>query len=121
MEREESTVSSVNVGFHSKAVISLELIERQTFTAEEFEKALHNYLGDVVEEVCENMRTIDDNFRPSTMFNNIDPTSSSAVILVYEEMRTVMLQSDSLKTQHGPDKESAIGEAGMKKLQASKY
>ncbi|KAI8448376.1 hypothetical protein BY996DRAFT_8690750 [Phakopsora pachyrhizi] len=68
-------------------------------------------LGKVVEEVCEMMRVVDDNFRPSTVFKNIDPKSSSGFIVVYEELLTVFLQSSSLKTHYGPDGESVIGGA----------
>ncbi|KAI8448291.1 hypothetical protein BY996DRAFT_8422725 [Phakopsora pachyrhizi] len=77
-------------------------------------------LGNVVEEVCEMMRAVDDNFRPSTVFKNIDPKSSSGFIVVYEELLTVLLRSSSLKTHYGPDGESVIGGAGIKKLQVSK-
>ncbi|CAH7672770.1 hypothetical protein PPACK8108_LOCUS7602 [Phakopsora pachyrhizi] len=72
-------------------------------------------LGNVVEEVCEMMRAVDLNFRPSTVFKNIDPKSSSGFIVVYEELLTVLLQSSSLKTHYGPDGESVIGGAGIKK------
>ncbi|CAH7676656.1 hypothetical protein PPACK8108_LOCUS11819 [Phakopsora pachyrhizi] len=72
-------------------------------------------LGNVVEEVCEMMRAVDDNFRPSTVFKNIDPKSSSGFIVVYEELLTVLLRSSSLKTHYGPDGESVIGGAGIKK------
>ncbi|KAI8460279.1 hypothetical protein BY996DRAFT_6409494 [Phakopsora pachyrhizi] len=65
-------------------------------------------LGNVVEEVCEMMRAVDDNFRPSTVFKNIDPKSSSGFIVVYEELLTVLLRSSSLKTHYGPDGESVI-------------
>ncbi|KAI8451572.1 hypothetical protein BY996DRAFT_8688389 [Phakopsora pachyrhizi] len=77
-------------------------------------------LGNVVEEVCEMMRVVDDNFRPSTVFKNIDPKLSSGFIVVYEELLTVFLQSSSLKTHYGPDGESVIGGGGIKKLQVSK-
>ncbi|KAI8453202.1 hypothetical protein BY996DRAFT_8394865, partial [Phakopsora pachyrhizi] len=73
-------------------------------------------LGNVVEEVCEMMRAVDDNFRPSTVFKNIDPKSSSGFIVVYEELLTVLLRSSSLKTHYGPDGESVIGGAGIKKV-----
>ncbi|CAH7682601.1 hypothetical protein PPACK8108_LOCUS15587 [Phakopsora pachyrhizi] len=73
-------------------------------------------LGNVVEEVCEMMRAVDDNFRPSTVFKNIDPKSSSGFIVVYEKLLTVLLQSSSLKTHYGPDGESVIGGAGIKKF-----
>ncbi|KAI8455330.1 hypothetical protein BY996DRAFT_8686363 [Phakopsora pachyrhizi] len=183
--REGSTSSSVNVGFQSGAVTSIELMEKRSFTAEEVFQALKNCmfiireslkicgrkkteneeldmvykalpsfivdrcksekilqmpnsdlimkpewinlqalestitmkagdietlalilrpfaelpkwayvdLGNVVEEVCEMMRAADDNFRPSTVFKNIDPKSSSGFIVVYEELLTVLLQS----------------------------
>ncbi|KAI8451424.1 hypothetical protein BY996DRAFT_6416395 [Phakopsora pachyrhizi] len=77
-------------------------------------------LGNVVEGVCEIMRVVDDNFRPSTVFKNIDPKSSSGFVVVYEELLTVLLQSSSLKTHYGPDGESVIGGAGIKKLQVLK-
>ncbi|KAI8448635.1 hypothetical protein BY996DRAFT_6419505 [Phakopsora pachyrhizi] len=176
--REGSTSSSVNVGFHSGAVTSIELMEKRSFTAEEVSQALDNCmfiireslkicgrkktkneeldmvykalpsfivdrcqsetlalilrpfaelpkwayvdLGNVVEEVCEMMMVVDDNFRPSTVFKNIDPKSSSGFIVVYEELLTVLLQSSSLKTHYCPDGESVIGGAGIKKLQVSK-
>ncbi|CAH7671161.1 expressed protein [Phakopsora pachyrhizi] len=73
-------------------------------------------LGNVVKEVCEMMRAVDDNFRPSTVFKNIDPKSSSGFIVVYEELLTVLLQSSSLKTHYGSDGESVIGGAGIKKV-----
>ncbi|KAI8442572.1 hypothetical protein BY996DRAFT_6429168 [Phakopsora pachyrhizi] len=41
-------------------------------------------------------------------------------VLVYEELLTVLLRSSSLKTHYGPDGESVIGGAGIKKLQVSK-
>ncbi|CAH7675015.1 hypothetical protein PPACK8108_LOCUS9978 [Phakopsora pachyrhizi] len=72
-------------------------------------------LGNVVEEVCEMMRAVDDNFGPSTVFKNIDPKSSSGFIVVYEELLTVLLRSSSLKTHYGPDGESVIVGAGIKK------
>ncbi|KAI8450728.1 hypothetical protein BY996DRAFT_8396240, partial [Phakopsora pachyrhizi] len=206
--REGSTSSSVNVGFQSGAVTSIELMEKRSFTAEEVSQALENCmfiireslkicgrkkteneeldmvykalpsfivdrcksekilqmpnsdlimkpewinlqdlestitmkagdietlalilrpfaelpkwayvdLGNVVEEVCEMMRAVDDNFRPSTVFKNIDPKSSSGFIVVYEELLTVLLRSSSLKTHYGPDGESVIGGAGIKKV-----
>ncbi|KAI8450883.1 hypothetical protein BY996DRAFT_8544937 [Phakopsora pachyrhizi] len=210
--REGSTSSSVNVGFQSGAVTSIELMEKRSFTAEEVSQALENCmfiireslkicgrkkteneelemvykalpsfivdrcksekilqmpnsdlimkpewinlqalestitmkagdietlalilcpfaelpkwayvdLGNVVEEVCEMMRAVDLNFRPSTVFKNIDPKSSSGFIVVYEELLTVLLQSSSLKTHYGPDGESVIGGAGIKKSRSSK-
>ncbi|KAI8443128.1 hypothetical protein BY996DRAFT_8696342 [Phakopsora pachyrhizi] len=196
--REGSTSSSVNVGFQSGAVTSIELMEKCSFTVEEVSQALHNCmfiirksskicrrknteneeldmvykalpsfivdhcqsekilqmpnsdlimkpewinlqalkktlalilrpfaefpkwanvdLGNVVEEVCEFMRAIDGNFSPSTVFKNIDPKSSSGFIVVYKEILTVLLQSSSLKTHYGPDGESVIGGAGIKKV-----
>ncbi|KAI8452298.1 hypothetical protein BY996DRAFT_8687930, partial [Phakopsora pachyrhizi] len=206
--REGSTSSSVNVGFQSGAVTSIELMEKRSFTAEEVSQVLENCmfiireslkicgrkkteneeldmvykalpsfivdrctsekilqmpnsdlimkpewinlqalestitmkagdietlalilrpfaelpkwayvdLGNVVEEVCEMMRAVDDNFRPSTVFKNIDPKSSSGFIVVYEKLLTVLLQSSSLKTHYGPDGESVIGGAGIKKV-----
>ncbi|KAI8447026.1 hypothetical protein BY996DRAFT_6421656 [Phakopsora pachyrhizi] len=211
--REGSTSSSVNVGFQSGAVNSIELMEKHSFTAEEVSQALdycmfiireslkicgrkkteneeldmvykalpsfivdrcqsekilqmpnsdlimkpewinlqalestitmkaqdtetlalilrpfaelpkwaYVDLGNVVEEVCELMRVVDDNFRPSAVFKNIDPKSSSGFIVVYEEILTVLLQSSSLKTHNGPDGESVIGGAGIKKVTNSKY
>ncbi|KAI8456711.1 hypothetical protein BY996DRAFT_8441209 [Phakopsora pachyrhizi] len=174
-----SQTRSVNVGFHSGAVTSIELMEKRSFTAEEVSQALDNCmfiireslkicgrknikneeldmvykglpsfivdhcqsetlalilhpfaelpkwayvdLGNVVEEVCEMIRVVDDNFRPSTIFKNIDPKSSSGFIVVYEELPTVLLQSSSLKTHYGPDGESVIGGAGTKKVTNSKY
>ncbi|KAI8443803.1 hypothetical protein BY996DRAFT_8511088 [Phakopsora pachyrhizi] len=210
--REGSTSSSVNVGFQSGAVTSIELMEKRSFTAEEVSQALENCmfiireslkicgrkkteneeldmvykalpsfivdrcksekilqmpnsdlimkpewinlqalestitmkagdietlalilrpfaelpkwayvdLGNVVEEVCEMMRAVDDNFRPSTVFKNIDPKSSSGFIVVYEELLTVLLQSSSLKTHYGSDGESVIGGAGIKKSRSLK-
>ncbi|CAH7668920.1 hypothetical protein PPACK8108_LOCUS3493 [Phakopsora pachyrhizi] len=59
-------------------------------------------LGNVVEEAF-------------TCFKNIDPKSSSGFIVVYEELLTVLLRSSSLKTHYGPDGESVIGGAGIKK------
>ncbi|KAI8443176.1 hypothetical protein BY996DRAFT_6428093 [Phakopsora pachyrhizi] len=78
-------------------------------------------LDNVVEEVCELMRVVDDNFSPSTVFKNIDPKSSSGFIVVYEELLTVFLQSSSLKTHYGPVGGSVIGGAGIKKVTNSKY
>ncbi|KAI8461438.1 hypothetical protein BY996DRAFT_8391136 [Phakopsora pachyrhizi] len=72
-------------------------------------------LGNVVDEICEFLRAIDGNFTPSNFFKNIVPKSSSGFILIYEEILTVMLQSSSLKTHYGPDGESVIGGAGIKK------
>ncbi|KAI8445305.1 hypothetical protein BY996DRAFT_8476938 [Phakopsora pachyrhizi] len=82
----------------------------------ELPKWVYVDLGNVVEEVCEMMRAVDNNFRPSTVFKNIDPKSSSGFIVVYEELLTVLLRRSSLKTHYGPDGESVIGGAGIKKV-----
>ncbi|CAH7674456.1 hypothetical protein PPACK8108_LOCUS9367 [Phakopsora pachyrhizi] len=152
--REGSTSSSVNVGFQSGAVTSIQLMEKCSFTAEEVSQALDNCmfiiresskicgrknikneelemvykglpsfivdrcqsdLGNVVKEVCELMRAVDENFSPSTVFKNIDPKSSSGFIVVYEELLIVLLQSSSLEALYGPDGESVISGAGIKK------
>ncbi|KAI8459054.1 hypothetical protein BY996DRAFT_8684502 [Phakopsora pachyrhizi] len=149
---QQTLPAGVNVGFQSGAVTSIELMEKNSFTAEEVSQALDNFLlltavnqalestitmkaialilrpfaelpkwayvdlGNVVEEVCEMMRVVDDNLRPSTVFKNIDPKSSSGFIVVYEELLTVLLQSSSLKSHNGPDGESVIDGAGIKKV-----
>ncbi|KAI8444676.1 hypothetical protein BY996DRAFT_8490537 [Phakopsora pachyrhizi] len=73
----------------------------------ELPKWAYVYLGNVV-EVCEMMRAVDDNFRPSTVFKNIDPKSSSGFIVVYEELLT----SRSLKA----GKVALTGKTGSPKM-----
>ncbi|CAH7690815.1 hypothetical protein PPACK8108_LOCUS26275 [Phakopsora pachyrhizi] len=57
--REESTSSSVNVGFQSGAVTSIELMEKHSFTAEEVSQALDNCMFIIREslKICGRKKT----------------------------------------------------------------
>ncbi|CAH7680891.1 hypothetical protein PPACK8108_LOCUS13404 [Phakopsora pachyrhizi] len=60
-------------------------------------------LGYVVEEVCELMQSIEKSFTASNLLQNVDPKSSKAFEIVYEELLTVIFRNSSVNSQPSPD------------------
>ncbi|KAI8455377.1 hypothetical protein BY996DRAFT_8686331 [Phakopsora pachyrhizi] len=119
---EQTLPAGVNIGFQRGAVTSIELMEKRSFTAEEVSQELDNCMFIIREslKICgrKNIENeeLDMVYKALPSFI-VDRCQS----VVYEELLTVLLQSSSLKTHYGPNGESVIGGAGIKKVTNSKY